>query len=197
MRNPSYTKGTLLEESGKLFNVQGYKATSLRDITNKTGLTKGAIYSHFGSKSKLEIETLQYLVGYMTAQLRARIKDKDTAPKKLEAIFDFYRSYLIKPPIHGGCPLVNASVEADDNNQELRVIAKGITEMLQQSIESIILRGVAYKQFHPEIKASQLATLIMASLEGAILMGKVTKNQKYVDQVIDHLSDIIAKHEIN
>jgi AcrR family transcriptional regulator len=61
MRNPEQTREHILHQSGLLFNVQGYKATSLSNITNATGFTKGAIYKHFKSKDDLEKETLLYL----------------------------------------------------------------------------------------------------------------------------------------
>ncbi|MEP0479738.1 MAG: TetR family transcriptional regulator, partial [Nonlabens sp.] len=54
MRDPEHTKATILKESANLFNAQGYKATSLSDITTATGLTKGAIYKHFKNKEDLE-----------------------------------------------------------------------------------------------------------------------------------------------
>ncbi|EMR03232.1 TetR/AcrR family transcriptional regulator [Cesiribacter andamanensis] len=61
MRNPDLTRETILKEAGILFNTLGYKATSISNITDATGYTKGAIYRHFSSKEALEKETLQYL----------------------------------------------------------------------------------------------------------------------------------------
>ena len=56
MRSPEVTRERILRQSGKLFNTQGYKATSLSDITEASGLTKGAIYQHFENKEKLDGE---------------------------------------------------------------------------------------------------------------------------------------------
>ena len=50
MRNPEATKELIISKSADLFNTQGYKATSLSDITKATGYTKGAIYRHFENK---------------------------------------------------------------------------------------------------------------------------------------------------
>ena len=54
MRDADLTIEKILEKSGILFNTQGYKATSISDITDLTGLTKGAIYRHFENKQDLE-----------------------------------------------------------------------------------------------------------------------------------------------
>src|SRR5687768_11625009 len=116
MRNPDATKERILTKSGVLFNTQGYKATSISDITTSTGFTKGAIYRHFSSKAALEKETLFHLSSIMFATLQGRIKCESTAGDKLRAIFRYFESYISSPPVKGGCPLMNAAIEADDSN---------------------------------------------------------------------------------
>jgi len=196
MRNPELTKVTILEESGKLFNVKGYKATSLSEITKKTGLTKGAIYSHFGSKAGLEKETLIYLTQGMLTQLRVKIKAANNAPDKIRAILNFYRSYTTNPPVHGGCPLLNAAVEADDANPELRKVVKGILEVIHQSAVLILNNGIKFKQIKPSTDTAHFATVIFASLEGAIMMTKITNNKIYINNVIDHLEQKLETYTV-
>ena len=109
MRNPAATKEIILVKSGNLFNTQGYKATSISDITTATGFTKGAIYRHFENKNDLEMETLMHLSTQMFAKLREKIVAKDTAGDKLRAVFSFFESYVTNPPLKGGCPLLNGA----------------------------------------------------------------------------------------
>ncbi|MEQ9592096.1 MAG: TetR/AcrR family transcriptional regulator, partial [Cyclobacteriaceae bacterium] len=101
MRNPEATKEKILRQSGQLFNTQGYKATSLSDITKATGYTKGAIYRHFNSKDELEMETLSHLSGLMFDQLREKIKAASDAPGKINSILTFFETYISKPPVKG------------------------------------------------------------------------------------------------
>ncbi|MFB1050803.1 TetR/AcrR family transcriptional regulator [Paraliobacillus sp. JSM ZJ581] len=46
-------KENILNESLILFAEQGYEGTSLQDIMNKTGMSKGAIYHHFTGKEDI------------------------------------------------------------------------------------------------------------------------------------------------
>ncbi len=117
MRNREETMGIILHQAGGLFNSHGYKATSIGHITDASGFTKGAIYRHFKSKEKLEEEALGYLTGIMFENLTKRIKAQNNAGDKLRAIVNFFESYISKPPIKGGCPLLNAAVEADDSSR--------------------------------------------------------------------------------
>ncbi len=196
MRNPEVTKENILRESGILFNTQGYKATSISNITDATGLTKGAIYRHFASKDELEIETLTYLSGIMNEKVRGRIKAQSTAGDKLRAVVQFFESYISDPPFEGGCPLLNAAVEADDAHPELRQTALKILTGLRSSLISILEKGIYYKQLKKGIDKELYAALIIAALEGAIMMSKLSGNDDDIKRIIKHLEKQIAEIEI-
>lgn len=196
MRNPEVTRETILKESAILFNTQGYKATSISNITDATGLTKGAIYRHFASKDALEIQTLEHLSVLMNEQLRDRIKKQPTAGKKLRTVFHFFRSYITNPPFEGGCPLLNAAVEADDAHPDLRTAALKILNGLKASVISIIEKGIYYRQIKKGIDKEMYTTLIIASLEGAIMMSKLQGNDDDLKRVVKHLEKQIEDIEI-
>lgn len=196
MRNPEVTRETILKESAILFNTQGYKATSISNITDATGLTKGAIYRHFGSKDALEIQTLEHLSFLMNEQLRDRIKKQPTAGKKLRTIFHFFRSYISNPPFEGGCPLLNAAVESDDAHPDLRAAALKILHGLKMAVMSIIEKGIYYRQLRKGIDKEMYTTLIIASLEGGIMMSKLQGNDDDLKRVVKHLEKQIEEIEI-
>ena len=196
MRNPEATKETILKESGILFNTQGYKATSLSNITEATGFTKCAIYRHFTSKDELEIETLIHLSGIMNEKVRDRIKGQSTAGDKLRAVLQFFESYISNPPVEGGCPLLNAAVEADDAHPELKKTALNILNGLRTSLISILEKGIHYKQIKRGIDKELYATIIIASLEGAIMMSKLSSNDEDIIRIIKHLEKQITEIEI-
>lgn len=196
MRNPDETKGAILHHAGSLFNLQGYKATSISNITEATGYTKGAIYRHFESKEKLEEQSLVYLMGIMVEKLRVSIKAEQKAGDKLKAIAYFFESYVTKSPIKGGCPLLNAAIEADDNSPHLRKKAHSILEVLKESIVAILSKGIKFGQLKKDIDKEYYATVIIASLEGAIMMSKLSKTNHDIRIVIRHLEGIISGIEI-
>lgn len=196
MRNPEATKETILQKSGVLFNTQGYKATSLSHITDATGFTKGAIYRHFTSKDDLEIETLIHLSGIMNSKVRDRVKEQSTAGGKLRAVIQFFESYISDPPVEGGCPLLNAAVEADDAHPQLRKTALEILNGLRTSLVSILEKGIYYKQVKKGIDKELYATLFIASLEGAIMMSKLSGNDDDIRRIIKHLESQIKEIEL-
>src|SRR5690349_19800896 len=186
-RNPDETRTRILAKSGALFNTHGYKATSISDITKATGYTKGATYRHFRNKRVLEKETLFHLSTVMFEILRERIRCEKTAGDKLRAIFRYFESYIATPALKGGCPLMNAAIEADDSNPVLRKEALKVLDVLRDSIVVILKNGIRYGQIRKDIDLQYYATVIIASLEGAIMMSKLRGNNQDIKRVIKHL----------
>ena len=196
MRNPEYTKNRILQRSGVLFNTRGYQATSVSDITSATGFTKGAIYRHFRNKEDLEREALAAMAETMYEKMRAVVKPEPTAARKLRAIFGFFESYITDPPFKGGCPLMNAAIESDDASPVLRKEALKILDTLRRSIITIIENGVKHKQIKPGVNADFYATLIIASLEGAIMMGRLQGDNNDIRRILKHLTAQLVEIEL-
>jgi TetR/AcrR family transcriptional repressor of nem operon len=196
MRNPDVTREKILKKSGVLFNTKGYKATSISDITDATGFTKGAIYRHFASKQELEKETLFHLSSIMFNETKQRIKAQLNAGDKLRAVFRYFESYITDPVVKGGCPLLNAAIEADDAHPVLRKTALRILDILRDSVVAILDNGIRYKQIRQDIDREFYATVIIASLEGAIMMSKLRGNNDDIRRVVRHLEEQIGKIEL-
>ena len=196
VRDPERTRKKILAKSGALFNTRGYQATSISDITTATGLTKGAIYRHFGSKKGLENETLSYLTTIMFEKLRGYIKQEVTAGAKLRAVFKYFESYIHNPEVKGGCPLMNAAIEADDAHPSLRKSAMKTLDMLTESVVVILRNGVRFGQIKKDIDAQHYATLVVASMEGAIMMSRLKGKDDDIRRVVKHLEEELYKIEL-
>jgi TetR/AcrR family transcriptional repressor of nem operon len=187
MRNPEATKENILKKSGILFNTNGYKATSISDITDATGLTKGAIYRHFESKDELERETLAFMSEKLFIKLRTIVSSEKHAIKKLTAIFKFFEAYITNPPLKGGCPLLNAAIESDDAHPVLRKEALKMLSILRSSVVTILQNGIDNKQINADTDKAFYATLIIGALEGGIMMSKLEGNNTDICRITKHL----------
>ncbi len=192
MRNSKTTKNTIIKESANLFNTQGYKATSISDITKATGLTKGAIYRHFESKSDLEQEALRSLGKLMFNELGQSIREAKTFQLKMDAIFSFFEKYMETPLYQGGCPLMNAAVEVDDTNTPLRQQAYNMLAQLKASVGKLLENGIKNGQIKPEIDPGFYSTIIIATLEGGIMMSKLERNKEAISKTILHLRKLVT-----
>lgn len=70
------TEQKILKASLKLFVKKGYHGTSINDITTKVGVTKGALYSHFKSKSELVFRLFNTFENQFIDSMIASINEK-------------------------------------------------------------------------------------------------------------------------
>lgn len=191
MRNAEVTKNNIIIESANLFNTQGYKATSISDITKATGLTKGAIYRHFVNKDDLEKHALERLASLMFDEIGEKIREAKTFQTKFEAIFSFFENYMETPLYEGGCPLMNAAVESDDTNPQLRLQVEEMLGQLKDSVSKIIENGIKNGQATKGIDIRHYSTVIIAVLEGGIMMSRLERDKRSIQYTINHLRNVI------
>jgi AcrR family transcriptional regulator len=116
MSKAEKTKQFIIEKTATLFNTKGYISTSLSDITQATGLTKGSIYGNFENKDQVAIEVYKYNAGLLSQIMSRSFGDQyPSSIDKLHAFVDFYRKNWRSVFSNGGCPLMNAATEADDS----------------------------------------------------------------------------------
>jgi TetR/AcrR family transcriptional repressor of nem operon len=173
MRDPVQTKQKIITQSSELFNTKGYRATSISDITNATKLTKGAIYGHFQNKDQMAEAAFEFASQEIMSILREVIRNAPTAPEKIKAIGAHYMDYVLNPPIKGGCPVINTSIEADDNFPQLRVKAIRTIGIIRDSIKKILSRGIQEGQIEASCNVEQFATKYYSAIMGAIVISRV------------------------
>ncbi|OOV29154.1 hypothetical protein BXU11_04315 [Flavobacterium sp. LM5] len=192
MKSSEITKSKVLQEAISLFNTKGYRATSLSDITNATGLTKGAIYRHFENKEQLEIEAFQNMMHSIFETLQKRIKAEKNTRDKLFCVLELFQAYVIAPDFVGGCPLLNLAIEVDDTQSPLKDKALAVLHSFKNCIETIIINGKTHKEVKGIVNEKLVAIVILSSLEGAIMMSKLQDSTADIEAVVKHLKNWIV-----
>jgi TetR/AcrR family transcriptional repressor of nem operon len=93
--------------------------------------------------------------------------------------------------IPGGCPLLNTAIDADDGNSVLRGRARRALCGWRSYIISIISAGIKAREIRPRIDAKKLATLIISSLEGSVMLYRLERNEEALRAVQAHLDDYL------
>lgn len=185
------TRLHIIETAAPFFNKKGYADTSLSDITAATGLTKGAIYGHFENKDELALAVFDYNLAQMNRgreQATAAITDPI---EKLLAVTSFYRSEYRNVAYRGGCPVMNAAVEADDNFPALKTRVKASIRGWKKIFTQLIESGKKQNLINPTADAEEFATLIIAMIEGGIMLSKAMDDQSQLNITLDKLDEII------
>src|SRR5687767_9057723 len=99
------TRRFIIEKTAPLFNAQGYAGTSLNDLTEATGLTKGSIYGNFENKDDVAVAAFEYNFKMVTEYMKARILTSENSVERLLAYPDVYRNFFKIPFLKAGCPI--------------------------------------------------------------------------------------------
>lgn len=152
------TRALLLATARQMFSEIGYAHTSMDDLTARAGLTRGALYHHFGDKKGLLAAVVEQLDAEMDERLRAIT---DTAENAWDGFRQRCRAYLemaLEPEIQR-IVLRDARAVLGGGSPEAQ---RHCIESMRQLIENLMLQGVLV-----QAQAQALAVLIYGSLAEA------------------------------
>src|SRR6266480_5287670 len=192
MSKGEQTRERILASSAQLFNRQGYFGASLADIMRETGLEKGGIYNHFSSKEQLALESFDYAYGLVQERVRQALAGKLNAIERLLAIVSVFQGIVEDPPVAGGCPILNTAIEADDANEALRDRARAAMDSWRTTIHRIVNKGIERQQIRPGVDADEVASILIATLEGAIMLSNLYKDPTYIQRAAEHMDRYIV-----
>lgn len=193
MDKAQQTKNHILETSSTIFNKKGYAGTSLSDIIENTGLSKGAIYGHFKNKDDLALAVLDYNLKLASTIIFSNVKDRSSSYDKLVG---FARSYSLFYEIisnAGGCPVINAAVDYDDSNGDARKKIKKFITIWQNSINTIVDEGIRKGELKSSPETKHFSNLFISLIEGSIMLSKIMNERKYIDDASDFLVSLLNK----
>jgi AcrR family transcriptional regulator len=193
MSKAEQTRQFIIEKTAPIFNKKGYFATSLSDITTATGLTKGSIYGNFKDKDDLATHVYTYQSRKISEAVNQQITQQKTSLKKLLSFFDFYKDNFKNIAASGGCPMMNAAIEADDSLSFLTPKVRRSFDLWRQRLILILEEGVASGEFKQHISAENYAITFMAMVEGGILLSKISGRGKDLAIVLDKMKEMVDR----
>jgi TetR/AcrR family transcriptional regulator, transcriptional repressor for nem operon len=180
------TRRRIVEQSAAVFNRHGYSGTSMSALMAVTGLEKGGLYRHFESKEDLAAAAFDYAWETVTEPRRRGVKDCATSIEKLLLLV---RNF-VEPPsqaLPGGCPLLNTAIENDDGNPVLREKARRALDEWRSGIAEIVSQGQRARELRKNVDPVAVATIVISSLEGAIMFSRLEKTREALFTVGKHL----------
>ena len=189
------TRRFIIEAAAPIFNKKGYAGTSMSDLTAATGLTKGSIYGNFKDKNDVAIHAFKHNIDLIFDYFTKELKAAPTPLEKLLAYPRGFRKIHRMVLAHGGCPIINTAVEADDTHPVLRKLSVDVLIRWKSTMVSLIEKGIADGTINTATKADDTAEILIALMEGGILLSKATAEESYFLNTIDTAERMIMALE--
>lgn len=187
------TKSFILKNVAPIFNRKGYIGTSLSDITTATNLSKGSVYGNFKNKTELAVKAFYYNVDKLISPMIAIASSEKNSIKSLRALTLYYRDYYNQALASGGCPILNAGVDAKYNSPELFKASQEVSQKIVRKLTIIIKKGIRKKEIKKKIDANLYARNIYSMIEGGVFMASVYEDNNYLTNILDQVDTIIKK----
>jgi len=188
------TRQHILKESRKLFTRQGFRTTSISEIITATGVKKGNLYYHFPSKEELGLAVLVDVRDEFFTLLDNSLTGENPIVRILNSC-NAILAMMEQNNFVGGCLFGNTALEMTDSNSRFGRIIQEVFSQWKSRIERELRQASALGLFESPIPANALATAIIATLEGGIMLSRVYKNKNGIEDCILAIRVLIEKQE--
>ncbi|HET6951041.1 MAG TPA: TetR/AcrR family transcriptional regulator [Acidimicrobiales bacterium] len=184
----SDTRDRLVRATSRLLRTQGYTATGLNQVMAEADAPKGSMYFHFpGGKEELAAAAVNRFADRATARMARYLEDHDTVAGAVHAILDAYVVHMDRTGYDEGCAVASVALDGAATHaalgQATREALVAWTDMIAAALEA---EGRAPEQAHA------LATLVIACLEGTIVMAKGEQSTEPIATTRDTLQALLA-----
>jgi TetR/AcrR family transcriptional repressor of lmrAB and yxaGH operons len=182
------TSARMIEATARMLQHRGYHGTALSDILEASGAPRGSLYFHFpGGKDQLAIEATRAAVEETTAYLRDSLASAASPAEGVRAFVDATAELMRRSDYTFGCPVAPMVLDAPAGLHEL-------DELCRRTFERWIdmLRMSFVDSGLPTRRATSLALLTVATIEGALLIARAYRDCAPITDMAAELEAIIA-----
>jgi AcrR family transcriptional regulator len=166
---------------------RGLRGTSVRELAEHSGAPLGSTYHYFpGGKEQLATEAVQFAGDAVSQLLREQLEAGPVAGMK--AFLALWRRAITSSEFRAGCPVLAVTIEEPDDEAgaPLEAAARAFATWETLLADAMRQHGAARED------ASRLATLMVASVEGAVAMCRARRSTQPLDQIAPQLETLVA-----
>lgn len=190
------TRRNIIEKSLQLFSVKGYYNTSVSDILDTTGLTKGGLYGHFASKEDIWYAVYDEAVKIWKGIVFKGIRNNSDPLRRIEKFIENdIEDYLGADVFDGGCFFLNMLVELSGQSASMsKQILRGfvrLSGLLRSWLQEAHQKGL----LQDNLDHQETANFIIISLNGAAALYMASRDRSILEQTIRQLRLHIHQHK--
>lgn len=190
-KNPKPTnRTTVMRIAASMFLEKGYQTTSMDEIVAVSKVSKTNIYYHFKSKEELLAAIVDQLIEHYTEVVHEIASRTDLSVT--ERIGQF-AALLTKeqPNSLGGCPFLTLYIQTSADSNYVREAISAFFQKQTYIIEALLQEGMDRKELQTALPLSQLALLIVSTIEGALFLQHTQQDPKLLSTTLHTLASLL------
>ncbi len=191
-KKTSSTKEQLLQTAMELMLAKGYTATTVDEICEKAGITKGGFFHYFESKEDLGKAALEYYWQLQVQMIQEMPFNAIKDPlKKLHGFLDSFAAFAKNPQIPKSCLIGNFSQELSATHPEIRTLCNKKFSMFADMLKQILDEAKAIYAPRSRLDTKSLAEHFIAIFQGALILSKAKQDTKVIEESIRHFRQYV------
>ena len=175
----------MIRSAALLMREVGVEATSFSEVLAHSGAPRGSIYHHFPEgKEQLIEEATRYGGDFIAAGVAAALEKEDPVTA-LDDFARYWRAVLRDSDFAAGCPVVAATLEGDRNPAAREAAGQAFNRWRLLLAQSLRRRGIERD------RSRSLAMLVVASIEGAVIVSRAQCSSAPIDHVAKELHTVL------
>jgi len=177
LRDPERTRERLLQAAFREIYRSGFQSASLDAVLASAGVTKGALYYHFGSKEALGYAVVEEIIApdLRAKWLRPLHKGKDP----IDTLIGIVQAESVRPEdVRGGCPLNNLAQEMSPLDEGFRKRLAMVFHAWRAGVAVALREGQARARVRGDVEPADAAGFLIATLEGYVSLAKNAQDAK-------------------
>jgi TetR/AcrR family transcriptional repressor of nem operon len=188
------TRDRIVRSAARLFLTRSYQSVGIVDLCTAADVRKGSFYHFFPSKADLAKAVVDLHAGELERRLAegddggpvARLLAVADAVTGIQTGFEKRFGRIV------GCPFGNLAAELSTTDDELREHVAGVFARWEDQLARACRDAAAAGVLRDEVEPDRLAHLILAQIQGLILLAKVTGAP--AGEITTGLRTMIASH---
>jgi TetR/AcrR family transcriptional repressor of lmrAB and yxaGH operons len=178
----------MLESAAELFRTQGYHATGMTQLVSESRAPKGSLYFHFpGGKEQLAAEAVQLSGERLSGLLREIVDSAPDPAAGIDSVVAALAASLSESDFRCGCPIATVALEAGDSEPIREACEQGYGSWLGDLSAYFAQHGLAAD------RADSLATVVLSTIEGALLLARTRRDTAPLQTVAAHLHTTVER----
>jgi TetR/AcrR family transcriptional regulator, transcriptional repressor for nem operon len=184
----------ILEAATGLICRNGFQQTSVDDVIREAGLCgKAHFYHYFKSKEELGYEVLDRQVDRFTERGLALLREPMIDPiERLHLFIDTLVAGQVERGFKGGSPFGPLAAEMADAHEGFRMRLAAAFERWTMQVRALL--SEAQPRLAEGADAERLSRFVIATLEGALLMARVTREVGALHGIAADLKRFVGMH---
>ena len=177
LRDPERTRERLLQAAFREVYRSGFQSASLDAVLATAGVTKGALYYHFGSKEALGYAIVEEIIA---PDLRRKwLGPLQRTSDPIDTLIGIVQAESVRPEdVRGGCPLNNLAQEMSPLDEGFRKRLKMVFHEWQESIATALRTGQSHGKVRRDVNPTEAAGFLIAMVEGYVSLAKNAQDAK-------------------